>query len=69
MFWISDTLRNKNSWNDHPYHLKILFKKINVSLKMACEQPAHFRRYEHFIIFFNEVGKNSLNSGTLKKRS
>ena len=51
--------------------LKNAFKNINVSLKMAFEQSAHFKRYcKHYIdTYFNEVQKISLNRIALKKGS
>ena len=51
--------------------LKNAFKNINVSLKMAFEQSAHFKRYcKHYIdTYFNDVQKISLNRIALKKGS
>lgn len=51
--------------------LKNAFKNISVSLKMAFEQSAHFKRYhKHYIdTYFNEVQKNSLIRIALKKGS
>ena len=51
--------------------LKNAFKNINMSLKMAFEQSAHFKRYcKHYIdTYFNEVQKISLNRIALKKGS